>query len=59
MDQEWASKKLRVVRSSTAAETLAAQNGLDAIEFAQAFLQEVLVGMSPPEFQQWKPEQAL
>ncbi|CAE7606331.1 RE2 [Symbiodinium sp. CCMP2592] len=54
---EWSSKKLRrVVRSSTAAETLAAQNGLDAIEFAQSFLQEVLYGMSPKVFQQWTPE---
>ncbi|CAE7884699.1 RE1 [Symbiodinium microadriaticum] len=54
---EWSSKKLRrVVRSSTAAETLAAQNGLDSIEFAQAFLQEVLFGMSPRQFQQWVPE---
>ena len=54
---EWSSKKLRrVVRSSTAAETLAAQNGLDAVEFAQAFLQEVLHGMVPREFQQWVPE---
>ena len=53
---EWTSKKLRrVVRSSTAAETLAAQNGLDAIEFAQAFLQEVIHGMTPREFQQWTP----
>ena len=53
---EWSSKKLRrVVRSSTAAETLAAQNGLDAIEFAQAFLQEVLHGMTPKVFQQWTP----
>ena len=51
---EWACKKLRrVVRSSTAAETLAAHKGLDAIEFAQAFLQEILAGMSPREFQQW------
>ena len=56
---EWSSKKLRrVVRSSTAAETLAAQNGLDAIEFAQAFLQEVVHGMSPRSFQQWVPEQS-
>ena len=54
---EWSSKKLRrVVRSSTAAETMAAQNGLDAIEFAQAFLQEVLKGMMPREFRQWTPE---
>ena len=54
---EWASKKLRrVVRSSTAAETLAAQNGLDAIEFAQAFLQELIHGMQPKDFQMWKPE---
>ena len=54
---EWASKKLRrVVRSSTAAETLAAQNGLDAVEFAQAFLQECLYGMSPKEFRKWTPE---
>eukprot|EP00439_Symbiodinium_sp_Y106_P011645 s11830_g1.t1 len=50
---EWSSKKLRrVVRSSTAAETMSAQNGLDAIEFAQSFLQEVLYGMTPKEFQQ-------
>ena len=56
---EWSSKKLRrVVRSSTAAETMAAQNGLDAIEFAQAFLQEVLHGMSPREFRKWSPEAA-
>ena len=54
---EWSSKKLRrVVRSSTAAETLAAQNGLDAIEFAQGFLQEVLYGMTPREFRQWTPQ---
>ena len=54
---EWASKKLRrVVRSSTAAETLAAQNGLDCIEFAQAFIQECLHGMSPREFRTWTPE---
>ena len=54
---EWASKKLRrVVRSSTAAETLAAQNGLDAVEFAQAFLQELINGMQPKQFQMWKPE---
>ena len=34
---DWSSKKLRqVVRSSIAAETLAAQNGLDAIEMFQA-----------------------
>ncbi|CAE7357072.1 RE1, partial [Symbiodinium sp. KB8] len=55
---EWASKKLRrVVRSSTAAETLAAQNGLDCIEFAQAFIQECLNGMSPREFRTWTPEE--
>ena len=54
---EWASKKLRrVVRSSTAAETLAAQNGLDAIEFAQALLQECLCAMTPKHFRQWLPE---
>ena len=35
---------------------MAAQNGLDAIEFAQAFLQEVLKGMLPREFRQWTPE---
>ena len=56
---EWSSKKLRrVVRSSTAAETMSAQNGLDAIEFAQSFLQEVLYGMTPKEFQQWVPDKA-
>ena len=54
---EWSSKKLRrIVRSSTAAETLAAQNGLDAIEFAEGFLQEVLFGMTPREFRRWTPE---
>ena len=54
---EWSSKKLRrVVRSSTAAETMSAQNGLDCIEFAQAFLQETLVGMPPKMFQRWEPE---
>ena len=54
---EWSSKKLRrVVRSSTAAETLAAQNGLDAIEFAQGFIQETLYGMKPKMFQQWVPK---
>ena len=54
---KWASKKLRrVVRSSTAAETLAAQNGLDCVEFAQAFLQECLHGMNPKEFRMWVPE---
>ena len=54
---EWASKKLRrVVRSSTVAETLAAQNGLDCIEFAQAFMQECLYGMFPRDFRSWIPE---
>ena len=54
---EWSSKKLRrVVRSSTAAGTMSAQNGLDCIEFAQAFLQETLTGMQPKVFQQWEPE---
>ena len=53
---EWVSKKLRrIVRSSTAAETLAAQNGLDCIEFAQAFLQECLHNMHPKEFRAWTP----
>ena len=42
-----------MVRSSTAAETLAAQNGLDSIEFAQGFIQETLYGMKPKVFQQW------
>ncbi|CAE7223028.1 RE1 [Symbiodinium sp. CCMP2592] len=54
---EWASKKLRrIVRSSTAAETLSCQNGLDCIEFAQAFIQECLEDMSPREFRTWTPE---
>ena len=54
---EWSSKKLRrVVRSSTSAETLSSQNGLDAVEFAQAFLQEVIHGMPPKAFRQWTPE---
>ena len=53
---ECASKKLRrVVRSSAAAETMAAQNGLDAIEFAQGFVQEIVHGMGPREFQKWTP----
>ena len=38
--------------------TLSAQNGLDAIEFAQSFLQKVLYGMTPKDFQQWVPDKA-
>ena len=53
---DWASKKLRrMVRSSVAAETLAGQNGLDAIESLQALLSELLHGKSPKEFRESKP----
>lgn len=54
---DWSSKKLRrVVRSAVAAETLAGQNGLDAIEFFQALLAETLYGMTPRQFRDSKPE---
>jgi hypothetical protein len=53
---DWASKKLkRMVRSSVAAETLAGQNGLDAIESLQALLSEIIYGISPKEFRDSKP----
>ena len=53
---DWSSKKLRrAVRSSVAAETLAGQNGLDAIEMFQALVEEVLNGVSPKEFREQRP----
>ena len=53
---DWSSKKLkRVVRSSGAAETLAGQNGLDAIELFQCLLGEVLEGITPRVFRMQKP----
>ena len=54
---DWASKKLkRAVRSSVAAETLSGQNGLDAIEFFQALLEETLHGTTPRQFREQTPE---
>ena len=53
---DWASKKLkRAVRSSVAAETLAGQNGLDAIEMFQAVLLETIKGITPKEFRDSSP----
>eukprot|EP00435_Cladocopium_sp_Y103_P055859 s19_g18.t1 len=54
---DWSSKKLkRMVRSSVAAETLAGQNGLDAIEFFQALMSETLYGITPQEFRTNTPK---
>ena len=54
---DWSSKKLRrAVRSSVAAETLAGQNGLDAIEMFQALIEETLRGITPKQFRQQKPQ---
>ena len=54
---DWSSKKLRrKVRSSAAAETLSAQNGLDAIEMFQALMAETVYGVPPKEFRQSMPE---
>ena len=54
---DWSSKKLRrAVRSSVAAETLAGQNGLDAIEMFQALMAETIDGISPKEFRNLKPQ---
>ena len=54
---DWSSKKLkRMVRSSVAAETLAGQNGLDAIEFFQALMSETLHGITPKEFRNNTPK---
>lgn len=53
---DWSSKKLkRAVRSSVAAETLAGQNGLDAIEMFQALLEETLRGITPRQFRDMTP----
>ncbi len=53
---DWSSKKLkRAVRSSVAAETLAGQNGLDAIEMFQALLEETLRGITPKQFREMTP----
>ena len=53
----WPSKKLRKVRSSVAAETLSAQNGLDAVEMFQALIaSETVYGVPPKEFRQSMPE---
>lgn len=55
---DWQSKKLRrVVRSSVAAETLAGQNGLDAIEAFQALMLETIRGITPREFRAMTPEE--
>ena len=54
---DWSSKKLRrKVRSSVAAETLAGQNGLDAIEVMQALIAEAIFGIDPKSFRNRKPE---
>ena len=53
---EWSSKKLRrVVRSSAAAETLAAQNALDAVETLQALIAETVYAVSPKSFRNVRP----
>ena len=54
---DWQSKKLRrVVRSSVAAETLAGQNGLDAIEAFQALMLETIYGVTPKQFREMTPD---
>ena len=54
---DWSSKKLRrAVRSSVAAETLAGQNGLDAIEMFQALLEETIRGVTPKQFREQVPK---
>ena len=54
---DWASKKLkRAVRSSVAAETLAGQNGLDAIEMFQAVLLETIKCITPKMFRESTPQ---
>ena len=44
------------MRSSVAAETLAGQNGLDAIEAFQAIMLETLYGITPKAFREMTPE---
>ncbi|CAL1152848.1 unnamed protein product [Cladocopium goreaui] len=54
---DWASKKLkRVVKSSTAAETHAGINAMDAIEFFQALLAETIHGITPKQFRLQVPK---
>lgn len=54
---DWSSKKLkRVVRSSTASETHAGNNALDAIEFLQALMAETIEGVTPRQFRTVKPK---
>lgn len=54
---DWSSKKLRrVVRSSVAAETMSGQNGLDAIEWIQSLLAEILDNVPPRAFREKVPE---
>ena len=54
---DWSSKKLRrAVRSSVAAETLAGQNGMDAIEMFQAMLEETIRGVTPKQFREQVPK---
>ena len=45
-----------MVRSSTAAETHAGNNALDAIEFFQSLLAETAYGISPREFRKQRPK---
>ncbi len=53
---DWASKKLkRKVRSSCAAETLALQNGLDALELFQALMYETIYNIKPKQFRGMVP----
>eukprot|EP00438_Fugacium_kawagutii_P033822 Skav235831 [mRNA] locus=scaffold1931:222076:230114:- [translate_table: standard] len=54
---DWARKKLqRVVRSSTASETHAGNNAMDAIEFFQGLMAETLHGITPREFRRMTPK---
>lgn len=54
---DWASKKLkRVVKSSTAAETHAGINAMDAIEFFQSLLAETIQGITPRQFRLQVPK---
>ena len=44
------------MKSSVAAETLASQNGLDAIEMFQALLEETIRGVTPKQFREQVPK---